>query len=271
MHLPAFSIVIPAFNEEASIGSVLARVATYVEGLRSRFEVEIVAVDDGSSDGTLAVLTGFSVDNPGVLTVAFHRENAGLTAAMRTGAETARFETVVFLDADLSYRPEIVEPLVTARQRAGAVAALASPYMRGGRVANVPPVRLIASRGANWILSRCAGGRLHTFTGMVRAYDRAEFLSLFDRAIEGEFNAWAAAELLRRGHRVVEIPAVLAWPPERYAAPSRLTLGKLRQRAALVVRTARVLREAVRASEAKRRAGTLVLGCQPTRPYSSDG
>jgi dolichol-phosphate mannosyltransferase len=268
MGLPSFSVVIPAFNEEASIEAVLTRVLTHVGTLRSRYDVDVVVVDDGSSDGTLDTLHHVSVDNPESLTVVAHERNAGLTAAMRSGALAARSGTVVFLDADLSYSPEILEALVRARTDAGAAAALASPYMNGGYVANVPPVRLLASRVANAILTRCARGRLHTFTGMVRAYDRAEFLALGERTPVGEFNTWAVAELLAGGARVVEIPAGLVWPKERTSAPSRLTMGKLWERTLLVVKTARFLAAAVREGDRNRGPGTLVLSNQTTGPCS---
>ncbi len=267
MGLEGFSIVVPAFNEERGIVSVLERVSAHVATLRSRYDVEVVVVDDGSSDRTLDVLSSYSTANEGSCTVIAHERNAGLVAAMRTGALAAKHETVVFLDADLSYDPEIVEPLVVARARAGAAAALASPYMNGGRVACVPFVRLVASRVANWLLEQCARGRLHTFTGMVRAYDRAQFLALFDRERVGEFNTWAVAALLASGQSVVEIPAALVWPPERFAAPSRLSAAKLWERALLVIETARMLRSSLRDISVPLRSGTLVLSARTSGPF----
>ena len=248
MNPTGISIVLPTFNEATGIASVLVRLTGHIATLASHYEIDVVIVDDGSSDGTADVLRRYSDENPGLINVVRHERNAGLTAAMRTGAGAARHGTIVFLDADLSYRPEVIEPLVRALRSSGAKAALASPYMKGGRVANVPAVRHLASRGANWILTRCAGGRLHTFTGMVRAYDRATFLDLFEREQVGEFNTWAVATLLADGHEVVEIPADLVWPPERYAAASRLKVNDLIQRVYLVVETARVLSSAARSS-----------------------
>jgi dolichol-phosphate mannosyltransferase len=269
MGLREISIVMPVFNEAAGITPVLNRLAKHVATLTSRYEVEIILVDDGSNDGTHAALQRYSDANPDAVRVVRHDKNAGLVAAMRTGAEAARSETVVFLDADLSYEPEIVEPLVRARFLTNAKAALASPYMPGGRVANVPVGRLIASRGANWILTRCTGGRLHTLTGMVRAYERETFLRLFDAPICGEFNTWATAVLLRAGHVVTEIPAALVWPPERAAAPSRLTPGQLWERTTLVFKTARILALAARSAQGHAATGTFGLPKSPHRPYSA--
>ncbi len=220
--------------------------------------MEVILVDDGSSDATVDILEQFSTEHPGAISIVRHERNAGLVAAMRTGARAARYDTVVFLDADLSYDPDIVEPLVLARARSEAT-ALASPYMRGGYVANVPFVRLIASRGANWILARCAGGRLATFTGMVRAYDRLAFLALFDQEQIGEFNTWAVAVFLGAGRDVVEVPAALVWPADRYAASSRLTAGKLWERVLLVIETAQMLTANIRRAKKEEKSGTLAL------------
>jgi glycosyltransferase involved in cell wall biosynthesis len=270
MDFSAFSIVIPAFNEEGSIVSVLTQVTAHVAELRERYEVDVVVVDDGSSDGTLAALHHFSASYPNAITIVAHERNAGLVAAMRTGALAARADTVVFLDADLSYLPDIIEPLILAKRKAAASAALASPYMPGGHVANVPFVRLAASRAANWILGLFARGRLHTFTGMVRAYDRGEFLALFERTQVGEFNTWAVAVLIANGHRVVEIPAALVWPAERYAAPSRLTPTKLWHRVLLVIETAQMLGAASRQADEHLETGTFALSSSPSSPFSTE-
>ncbi len=114
--------------------------------------------------------------------------------------------------------------------------------MRGGRVENVPLDRLLASRAANFLLSACVGFRLHTFTGMVRAYDRQTLLELIERPVRGEFNAWIVAELLRADKRIVEIPAALVWPKARTEGPTRMSSATWRRRTRLVVETVGALR-----------------------------
>jgi dolichol-phosphate mannosyltransferase len=268
MERTAFSVVVPAFNEGLSLERVLEHLAAHVTQLRERYDVEVLVVDDGSADATPRILRTFAATHPDIIRILSHDVNRGLLSAVRTGAFAARFETVVVLDADLSYAPEVIERLVEARLEAGAAAALASPYMQGGRVANVPFNRLVASRGANALLSLCVGGHIKTFTGMVRAYDRSIFCDLLRRSHVGEFNAWAVATMLAEGRRLVEIPAALVWPAERAAGPVRISPSKLLQRAVLVARTARELVAARRAGRSGR-AGTLVLESQPHRPYSS--
>jgi len=262
------SVVVAAYNEGSGLFEIVDRILADLTRASERLDFELLVVDDGSSDATAAMLARFSAERPGAIRVLTHPVNHGLVAAMRTGCEAATKATVAYLDADLSYRPEIVERLVAAKAESGAAVAIASPYMPGGTVSRVPLDRLIASRVGNWILSRCSGGRLSTFTGMVRAYDTAVLRELFTRKPVGEFNSWVIAALIQDERRIVEIPADLAWPPERYAASPRMSLESLVRRCGQVVATADFLWAACRRSKTLK-TGTLVLSAQPTRPYIS--
>lgn len=241
MSRSGISVIVPAFNEGSALGHALEALEAGLAPLQSRYAVELLVVDDGSTDETPQTLARFTAERGDGVKIIVHEVNRGLTEAMKTGTRAARGRITVFMDADLSYAPPIVERLVAALERDGASAALASPYMRGGRVANVPFDRLIASRGANLLLAACVGFRLHTFTGMVRAYDTAALREIIERPVRGEFNAWVVAEFLRAGKAVVEIPAALIWPPARTQAPSRMSAAKLRARTQLVVQTIAVL------------------------------
>lgn len=234
------SVVMPAYNEGLGLGSVLERLQHALSLLEATYRTELIVVDDGSHDETAAALAAFVVRFPQTRALT-HSINRGLVAALRTGIEAASGDAVVVLDADLSYAPEIVEPLVRTLFERRADVVIASPYMRGGRVGNVPSDRLVASRGANLLLSALVGGRIKTFTGMVRAYDAATIKALVRRRIAGEFNAGVLAEIMRTGGTIVEIPAALVWPPSRTEAPARISLGTLWRRVGLVIVTARVL------------------------------
>ena len=154
----AFSVIVPAYNEGASIAAVLDRLIASLTALEAEYEIELIVVNDGSSDDTGAVLDSFLRERPGSIRLCNHERNKGLEAAILTGCRAATTDTIVLLDADLSYAPEIVAPLVACLHETGAAAVLASPYMRGGRFANVPTSRLVASRVANFLLSLCVGG-----------------------------------------------------------------------------------------------------------------
>ena len=106
------SILVPVYNEAARLHTVLKQ-ALDVE---YPCEVEIVVVDDGSTDGTADVLRGF--DHPAVRAVT-HPKNRGKGAAIRTAVAEATGDSMVILDADLEYDPNdiprLVEPVLAGR------------------------------------------------------------------------------------------------------------------------------------------------------------
>jgi glycosyltransferase involved in cell wall biosynthesis len=106
MARPCLSVIVPCFNEEATIAALIDRV------LASPWVAEVVVVDDGSTDGSRRLLG--EVTDPRVQVV-LHEVNQGKGAALRTGFAKAGAEYVVVQDADLEYSPEeyglLIEPL----------------------------------------------------------------------------------------------------------------------------------------------------------------
>jgi len=196
------TVVLPFYDEEAllpALPGVLARVRAAL----SDHEVRILAVDDGSTDGTAAGLRALD----GVEVVA-HERNRGVGAAMTTGLAHATGDAALVYDPDEAYAPETLARLVDA-VAAGADVATLSPYHPDGGVEGVAAYRLALSRAASWLYRRRLGVPLHTFTCAVRAYRR----TVLDRLLPAPDDFTAAAALLARavhaGLAVVEVPAVL--------------------------------------------------------------
>jgi dolichol-phosphate mannosyltransferase len=106
---PELSIVLPAHNEVENIAPMVAALKTIAAPL-GRFE--IILVDDGSTDGTLAVIRAVAADEPCVRYIAFTR-NFGHEAALRAGLRAARGRAVVVMDSDFEHPPELITELVT--------------------------------------------------------------------------------------------------------------------------------------------------------------
>ena len=105
------SVVIPVYNENASIGELVRRVRA------APVDKEIILVDDCSTDGTRDTLQALA--SAGDLTILYHDRNRGKGAALRTGIAAARGEAVIIQDADLEYDPQdylkLLEPIRNGR------------------------------------------------------------------------------------------------------------------------------------------------------------
>jgi len=106
----AISVVIPVYNEVKTVRAVIERV------LKTGFDVEVIVVDDGSTDGTREFLRNYS--HPRVKTV-YHEKNAGKGAALRSGFAITTNPYVLIQDADLEYDPRdflvMLAPLIDGR------------------------------------------------------------------------------------------------------------------------------------------------------------
>jgi glycosyltransferase involved in cell wall biosynthesis len=195
------TVVLPFFDEEA----LLAGLPALLDGVRralSGHEVRLLAIDDGSRDGTRAGLEAI----PG-LEVVVHERNRGPGAAMTTGLRAATGDAALVYDPDAAYPPEDLARLVDAL--ADADVATLSPYHPAGGVRGVSALRLLLSRGASRLYRWRLGRPLHTFTCAVRAYRLPQALSLLPAPDDYTAAAYLMAAAVRKGLRIAEVPAVL--------------------------------------------------------------
>jgi dolichyl-phosphate beta-glucosyltransferase len=122
--LAFLSIVIPAYNEENRLPATLARLDSYI-AKAPWGEAEVLIVDDGSTDGTAALVEDFANISPAVRLVR-NPGNRGKGYAVRNGMLAARGEWVLFSDADLSTPIEEVEKLIAKVREANAAGAIGS-------------------------------------------------------------------------------------------------------------------------------------------------
>ena len=117
MNTNIVSIVIPAFNESGNIEKLYQRIISAVEDCKEK--IEILFIDDGSTDSTANVITELNETDPRVGLIQLSR-NFGHQAALMAGLDCAQGHAVIVMDADLQHPPEIL-PEMLAKWRAGAL------------------------------------------------------------------------------------------------------------------------------------------------------
>jgi dolichol-phosphate mannosyltransferase len=208
---PLVSVVVPCCDEADNGPKLERELFPVMAQLAERGAVEVVFVDDGSRDSTLAVLQSLAqrlASDRLDVQIVRHERNRGLGAALRTGFAAARGDIVVTTDADATYRFEEIPGLVDTLAE-GVDLVTASPYHPEGAVVGVPAHRLLLSRGSSWIYRCLVSRKLHTYTCLFRAY-RRHVIETVPFSSDGFL---AGTELLVNalfaGYRAAEYPAVL--------------------------------------------------------------
>ncbi len=156
------SIVVPFYNEADNVRPLYEALFTALTGMDCTYEM--VFVDDGSSDGTVASLRKLQLDDPCIRVVCF-RKNFGQTAAMRAGIQAAKGSIIVTMDGDLQNDPSDIPKLVAKIEEG-------NDLVIGWRKDRKDPAwtRTLPSRIANWLISRITGIIVHDSGCSLKAY-----------------------------------------------------------------------------------------------------
>jgi glycosyltransferase involved in cell wall biosynthesis len=186
------SVLIPAYNEEATLEEVIRRVSEI------DLDKEIVVVDDCSTDRTPEILSSLEEDG---LVVVSHEDNRGKGAAIRTALATAKGDLVVIQDADLEYDPQDFHKLI-------------APFLEG-KAQVVYGVRSLDEqkqlmRLGNRFLTKVAnllyGSNLEDMETCYKLIAREVMESLDLRSDGFDIEAEITAKILKRGYRIHQVP-----------------------------------------------------------------
>jgi glycosyltransferase involved in cell wall biosynthesis len=207
-----FSILVPVYNEGATVRAVLQRLSEIPLPLPR----EIIAIDDGSTDNTRAVLD--EAGRSGSVRVIHAEANGGKGSAIRLGLAEARGDIVGIQDADLELDPAQLATLILPIIRGEAAVVYGSRFLAGQPRA--PAATLLANYGLTALTNLLFGARL---TDMETCYkvmrtDVARSLAL--RARRFDIEPEITAKLLRAGHRIVELP--VKFEPRSRAAGKKI-------------------------------------------------
>lgn len=201
------ALIVPCHNEAAALPHLKLAIDRLRWALVEQFDLAVLLIDDGSTDDTASAMNELFGQCDGA-TIHRHEVRRGIASAIATGIGHADAEIVASIDADCTYDPLILEPML--RLLTGDVdLVVASPYHPDGGVESVPAWRLHMSRGASRLYRVLMRNKLYTYTSCVRVAWRD---SIVDLSV-GNPGFVGIVELLwnldRRGGRIVEHPAIL--------------------------------------------------------------
>ena len=198
------SVIIPMYNEEENVIKTIHEVNKVLKVYEN---YEIIAVDDGSFDGTFELASSVASKNPNVK-VLKHSSNFGMGKALRTGFKKAEGDVIITIDADLSYDTSYIPKLIDALDDETDI-VIGSQYMDGGKTEDIPYLRLFISKMANKIVGYAMANNVSTVTGVFRAY-RSEVLDSIELDSTGtEINPEILSKANAIGFGIKEVPVTL--------------------------------------------------------------
>ncbi|WP_323191952.1 flippase-like domain-containing protein [Halostella sp. PRR32] len=206
------SVVLPAYNEEATIRSTVETTVAALAGFLPRDGFEVIVAEDGCDDRTPEIADELAADDERVRH--FHSdERLGRGGALERAFEAAEGETLVYFDTDLATDMRHLEELVESVRSGEYDVATGSRWI-DGREADRPAKRGVPSKGFNFLVRRFLSSSLRDHQCGFKAFDRDALFALLDD-VEDDHWFWDTEVLVRAqraGYRIKEFP--VEWTPK---------------------------------------------------------
>jgi dolichol-phosphate mannosyltransferase len=223
------SVVIPAQNEEGSVGATVSGVVSVLE--REKIEYEVLVIDDGSADRTAAVVEEIGSANPRVKVRPSHYEK-GFGMAIRAGLDLFEGDAVVITMADASDDPEDIARYYRLLEE-GWDCAFGSRFAPGAQVHDYPRLKLAINRLANRFIRVLFRHRYNDTTNAFKGY-RREVIETIQPLLSKHFNLTVEMPLkaIVRGHSYHVIP--ISWTNRTTGEP-KLAMREMGSRYLFIV------------------------------------
>jgi glycosyltransferase involved in cell wall biosynthesis len=205
------TVLIPVYNEKNTIKEIIIRVQA------TEIPSEILIVDDGSSDGTSAILE--KLDGQGMIRVLFHDRNEGQGAALRTGFKEVKGDVIIIQDADLEYDPREYPNLLRPIEEGIADVVYGSRFLGGAR----RPIlfwNMVANKILTLVTNILYNNILTDMETGYKVFRREVVKDMPLHARHFEFEPEFTAKILKRQERIYEVP--ISFTPRFYSEGKKI-------------------------------------------------
>jgi len=219
--MTTLSIIIPVYNEEKTVEAVIKKVEAVNLGTVKK---ELIVVDDCSTDNTRTVVKTIKD-----IKLLFHEKNRGKGAAIRTGIQHSTGDIVIIQDADLEYDPTDYPALLKPILENKAKVVFGSRFMPGVKIET--GVESSGYKGnkiyylGNKFLSFCVGllygKKITDMETCYKVFRREVLDGITLRATRFDFEPEITAKILKKGHKIVEVP--ISYKPRPFTEGKKIT------------------------------------------------
>jgi glycosyltransferase involved in cell wall biosynthesis len=211
----SLSVVIPCYNERDTVAEIVCRVHKQAP------EAEIVLVDDGSTDGTREVLRQFTLGTHPYLRILLHEKNGGKGAALHTGIQAATGDVILIQDADLEYDPRDYPALLRPIHEGRAEVVYGSRFLGGPRRAMMF-WHMVANKLLTLMTNVLYDTILSDMETGYKVFKASVIKGIPLRARRFDFEPEVTAKMLKRRHRIYEVP--ISFDPREYEQGKKIGL-----------------------------------------------
>ena len=193
----SLTVIMPVFNERSTVAEVIRR----MRAVELPFTLQVIVVDDGSSDGSDKVLRAIE---DSTIRVIRHERNQGKGAAVRSGLAEARGDLLLIQDADLEYDPQdwpkLLKPILNGKARV----VYGSRFT--GERKNMLPLHWFGNRLLSLVTNVLYSSTLSDMETCYKLFDAQVLEGITIVSNRFDFEPEITAKVLRRGHRIYEVP-----------------------------------------------------------------